>query len=181
MRKSLIKQSWLLLLALGAVIAAGTSVQAQAGATGQQPPQPETQQAPPTDPIRDLNLSPEQLAKVRAIRLQNREERAAINLRVKTSRKALDEALDSDNPSDELIELRAHELGEAQAAQIRMQAIIEVKIHRVLTLEQIARLREIRLLAQRGREKRMENQGNRRPLPNQRNGVAPLNRRPPNQ
>jgi Spy/CpxP family protein refolding chaperone len=184
MRNFLGKPSWLPLLALSAAMGACSLAQAQSGATNaQQPPQPEAQQPPASqDPIRDLNLSVEQLAKIRAIREQNREERAAINHRVHVGRMALDEALDSDNPSEELIESRARELGEAQAASIRMQAITEVKIHRVLTLEQLGRLRELRLAAQRAREQRLETQGNpanRRngAHPNQRNGVGPLNQR----
>lgn len=187
MRKCLGKRTWFLLLALSATIGACSSAQAQSGAANaQQPPQPEAQQiAPSQDPIRALNLAAEQLAKIRAIREQNREERAAINHRVRVGRLALDEALDADNPSEELVERRARELGEAQAAALRMQAITEVKIRRVLTLEQLDRLRQLRLDAQRARERRLETRGNpgnprirangRRPLPNQGNGVGPLN------
>jgi Spy/CpxP family protein refolding chaperone len=186
MRKFTGKLSWLLLLALSAAIGPFSSAQAQSGAgNAQQPLPPEAQRpAPPRDPIRDLNLSAEQLAKIRAIREQNREERAAVNRRVRVGRMALDEALDSDNPSEELIERQARELGEAQSASLRMQAITEIRIRRVLTLEQLLRLRQLRLQAQRAREQRLETGGNpgnqrngvRQP-PNQRNGVGPLNQR----
>lgn len=177
------RRGLLLLLALGGAVFAFSSARAQSTTGNSQQQQPETQQnAPPQDPVAQLNLSPEQRLKIRAIREQNKGERAAINRRVRDAQVALDEALDSDNPSEEMIERRARELGEAQAAAIRMRAITEIRIRRVLTLEQLATLRQL----QRARlEERLENRANGtrgggvngpRPL-NQRNGVGPLNPR----
>ena len=177
------RRGLLLLLALGSAVFAFSSARAQSTTGNSQQQQPETQQnTPPQDPVAQLNLSPEQRLKIRAIREQNKGERAAINRRVRDAQVALDEALDSDNPSEEMIERRARELGEAQAAAIRMRAITEIRIRRVLTLEQLATLRQL----QRARlEERLENRGNGnrgggvngpRPL-NQRNGVGPLNPR----
>jgi Spy/CpxP family protein refolding chaperone len=172
------RRVWSLLFAAAIVALAFSAARAQ---DTQQPQPAETQQtAAQQDPITRLNLSAEQMQRIRTIREQNRDERAAINRRVRQAQIALDTTLDSENPSEELIAQRAHELGEAQAALIRMRAVTEVRIRRVLTLEQLARLRQLRVEAARAREEqRLENRpnpGNRRNgLPNQRNGVGPLN------
>lgn len=188
MRNILRKRSWSLLwLALGALIVSVSPAQAQSGAGNAQQSRPaDAQQSnPPQDPIAQLNVTPEQRVKIRAIREQNKEERTAISRRVRDAQIALDETLDSDNPSEELIERRAHELGEAQAALIRMRALTEIRIRRVLTPDQLSTLRQLRLEAQKARqEQRLENRANQsnrgggvngRALPNQRNGVRPLN------
>lgn len=145
-------------------------------------PQPQEAQAPPAaaaqDPITRLNLSPEQQQRIRSIREQNKDERAAINRRLRETQIALDQAIDADSPNEALIEQRAREAGEAQTASIRLRALTEIKIRRVLTLEQINMLRQLR--AQSRREQRQENRAqdrqsgaNGRQLRNQRDGMTP--------
>ncbi|HEY5883925.1 MAG TPA: Spy/CpxP family protein refolding chaperone [Pyrinomonadaceae bacterium] len=96
------------------------------------------------DPIRELNLTPEQREQIRMIREQNRVERAAINQRVRESNRALEEALDSDNPDQSVLEQRIQEVSAAQAEAMRMRVVTEVKIRKVLTSEQRIRLQEMR-------------------------------------
>ncbi|MEP6706046.1 MAG: Spy/CpxP family protein refolding chaperone [Pyrinomonadaceae bacterium] len=126
-------------------------------AAGQQNPSapPQTQNPQMNlqgDPIRQLNLSAEQVEKIRAIREQNKDERFALNQRLRRAQRALDEAIQADNSSEALIEQRAHDLAEAQADATRMRAITEIRIRRVLTPEQLIKLRTLRQQAQTLRE-----------------------------
>lgn len=132
------------------------------------------------DPIAQLNLTPEQREKIRAILEQTKNGRAEINQRLKQSNLALVQALESDNPDEALVEQRLRDAAAAQAAATRMRVLTEVRIRRVLTPEQLVTLRLLRQQAGAlRREQRMENQRPRRQgidgvRPNQRNGMAPL-------
>lgn len=134
------------------------------------------------DPIRQLNLSPEQREQIRSIRQQTNVERAAINQRVGAANRALEAALDSDNPDEAAVEQKMKDLASAQADAMRMRISTEVKIRRVLTIEQRAILRTLRQEARDRQRDRMEfreqRQQRRQERPNvlrdQRNGVAPL-------
>jgi len=135
------------------------------------------------DPIRQLNLSPEQREQIRSIRQQTNVERAAINQRVGAANRALEAALDSDNPDEASVEQRMKDLATAQADAMRMRISTEVKIRRVLTVEQRAILRTLREQARERqrerfelRDQRQQERRQQRPnvLRNQRNGVAPL-------
>jgi Spy/CpxP family protein refolding chaperone len=146
-----------------------------------QQPAPEAQQG--GDPIRDLNLSPEQRERIRAIREETRDERAAINQRLRETNRALEEVLDSDNPSDSVVEKHLRDVAEAQAASLRMRISTEMKVRRVLTPDQLLTLRTLRQNARNlRRERQLENNEmrrrnglERRRLPN-RNTMVP---RPP--
>ncbi|MCU1264801.1 MAG: hypothetical protein JWM21_1119 [Acidobacteria bacterium] len=187
MKKIINRGIWSLpVLALGlAFIAPSSLLASPVCGMPQQPQEANAQPAvAPQDPIAQLNLSPEQRQAIRAIREQNKEERAAINRRVRETQLALDQALDSENPNESLIEQRARENGEAQAASIRLRALTETRIRRVLTPEQVKTLRQLRAQAQLlRREQRLENRANEgrgmngRALPNQRNGILPGSRR----
>jgi Spy/CpxP family protein refolding chaperone len=142
----------------------------------QDPPPPQNPAA--TDPIEQLHLMPEQRQKIRAIREATRLERATINQRVREATIALNQALDADNPEDALIEQRLRDVAAAQAASMRIRIFTEVRIRRVLTQEQLATLRTLRLQAQELDRGRIQNQrpGRRGDVlrPNQRNGIAPI-------
>jgi len=189
MKKIINKGVWSLpILALGLAFIAPSSVLAlPVAGVAQQPQEANAQPAgAPQDPIAQLNLSPEQRQQIRAIREQSKEERAAINRRLRETQIALDQAQDSENPNESLIEQRAREAGEAQTASIRLRALTETRIRRVLTPEQVKTLRQLRAQAQiLRREQRLENGANEgrgrgvngRGLPNQRNGILPGARR----
>lgn len=182
------RQKWfLIVLMLSMAIVAPCSALAlrstDVGQQAQQTQEPGAQPpGVPQDPITQLNLSPEQRQQIRAIREQSKDERAAVNRRLRETQIALDQALNAERPNEALIEQRARENGEAQAAAIRLRALNETRIRRVLTLEQINTLRQLRAQAQQARrEQRLENrtiQGkgpgmNGRALQNRRNGAAP--------
>ena len=146
--------------------------------------EPDHPQGPPPerqldDPIQQLKLSPEQRQQIRAIREEMRDERAAVNQRRREANQALDDALDADQPDEALVEQRLRELAAAQAAQMRINTLTEVRIRRVLTPEQRAVLRELRQAMQFRRQRQMENprrqnqpEGPRR-FPNSRNTLSP--------
>jgi Spy/CpxP family protein refolding chaperone len=173
------KTPTLLLALVVAMMAPGLALAQGLPAGAPQPQETQTPQtAVPQDPITQLNLTPEQRQRIRAIREQNKDERAAINRRLRETNIALDQALDADTPNEALIEQRVREAGEAQTATIRLRVLTEVRIRRVLTVEQINTLRQLR--AQARREQRQENRdqnrrpaANGRPLPNQGNGMTP--------
>jgi Spy/CpxP family protein refolding chaperone len=156
-------------------------------ASAQQPQQQtETQQAPANqDPLTELakDLSPEQRQQIRLAVESTKAERNAANQRLRQAQVAYEEALDADNPSEEVIEKRAREVGEAQASLLRARANMEIRIRRVLTPAQQAKLRELRIAQREAirlqrQERRIENggnQGRRGQLQNQRNGMGPLN------
>ena len=97
------------------------------------------------DPIEQLRLTPDQRQAIRRIVAENRDERQATNQRVREANVALDQALDTDPPDENLIEQRMNDLAAAQTAQLRMRIHTEVKIRRILRPEQIATLRRLRL------------------------------------
>lgn len=97
------------------------------------------------DPIEQLRLTPDQRQSIRRIVAENRDERQAANQRVREANIALDQALDTDPPDENVIEQRINDLAAAQAAQLRMRIHTEIKIRRVLRPEQIATLRRLRL------------------------------------
>jgi Spy/CpxP family protein refolding chaperone len=97
------------------------------------------------DPIEQLRLTPDQRQAIRRIVAENRDERQAANQRVREANIALDQALDTDPPDENLIEQRINDLAAAQAVQLRLRIHTEVKIRRVLHPDQIATLRRLRL------------------------------------
>jgi len=173
----------LALLGAPAIRAQQAGVPARADRVGseQQQQMPDMQQQAPTDPILQLNLSAEQRQKIRAIREQTKAERAANNERLRETNQALETALDADNPDEAVVEQRVREAAAAQSAAMRMRILTEVRIRRVLTLEQLGILRTLRQQARESRRNGMldnangQRQQDTKPrLQNQRNGIAPL-------
>jgi Spy/CpxP family protein refolding chaperone len=176
------KGKLLILIAMLGCLSGAQVVSAQSEPQQQQTTPPPMQQQD-GDPIRQLNLTPEQREQIRAIREDKKKERAEIALRVREANRALEEALDSDTPDEAVVEQRMRDLGAAQAAAMRMRILTEVRIRKVLTREQLVILRGLRLQARRTDRQRMrdERQQQRRQilngapaLQNQRNNVGPL-------
>ena len=147
-----------------------------ANSTNAQDGQGEPSAPPPQDPISQLRLTPEQRQKIRAIREQNKEERSAINRRLRESNIALEQSLDADNPNEAEIEQRLRDVAVAQAASTRMRVMTELSIRRVLTQEQLAVWRVLR--QQNANQRGFRDEPRRPPAdglrPNQRNGLAPM-------
>lgn len=98
--------------------------------------------------LRALNLTPEQVARVREIRRQAEREGRAVTRRLAEARSALDEAIYAEASDERLIEQRARELSAAQAEATRLRALTELKVRRVLTDEQLKTFRDLRRDAQ---------------------------------
>jgi len=168
------------ILTLLAALVLFTAVPVICGQAAQQQSGPPEVQQGGGDPIRQLNLTPEQLEQIRSIREQNKTERAAINERVRETNRALEAELDSDNPDEAVVEQRVRDLAVAQVAAMRMRILTEVRIRRVLTPEQRIILRSLQRQVRRERllnnaDERQRRQAERsRGLQNQRNGLEPL-------
>ena len=136
----------------------------------------QTQQSFARDPISQLSLTPGQRQKIRALNEENREQRMRINRQLREAQFSLEQALDVDSPSEELVEERIRALADAQAAQIRMRVSQELKIRSVLTPEQVRIWLDQR--AHRRNLRRRSNDPNfpeaQRTSPNQRNTLAPI-------
>jgi Spy/CpxP family protein refolding chaperone len=99
----------------------------------------------PDDPIRQLNLTPEQRQQIRRLTAETRDERQTTNQRLRAANAALDQALDADPLDENVVEQRINEVAAAQAAQTRMRAHFEMRIRRLLNSEQLAVLRRLHL------------------------------------
>lgn len=108
-----------------------------------------------------LNLTPEQLEQIKAIREQNKEEWRTVRQRINQAQRALDEAIYADQTDEAMVEARARDVAEAHSAMARMRALMELKIRRVLTPEQLNTLRTLRQQRAAEREQRMQERGNR--------------------
>jgi Spy/CpxP family protein refolding chaperone len=91
-----------------------------------------------------LNLSPEQIQRIRSINAELKDQRQAANQKLRLAQRALAEAIESPTPNEALIEQRSHDVAEAQATTIRLRSLTEARILQVMTPEQRIRLREMR-------------------------------------
>lgn len=101
----------------------------------------QTNQAPD---LGQLNLTPEQIQKIRGINAELKDQRLAANQHLRLAQRALAEAIESPNPDEKLIDQRSREMADAQAATIRLRSLTEARVLQVLTPEQRIRLREMR-------------------------------------
>ena len=126
-------------ISVAVLLVFGLAISAIAQETPQEPP------APPADPIQQLNLTPQQRQQIRRLTAESQQERQMTNRRLRMANAALDQALDADPLEENLVEQRIKEVADAQAAQIRMRAHMEMRIRRLLNSEQLATLRRLRL------------------------------------
>lgn len=141
----------LLLLLAGApatVLAQGGLPPEAQGQTEARPPEPGG------DLLRQLNLTPEQIEKLKQLREGNREQRRQIGQRIREARIALDRAIYMENADEATVERRARELAAAQAEQVRLQAMTELGVRRILTPEQLQTFRDLRERAEQMRRNR---------------------------
>jgi len=101
-----------------------------------------------------LNLTPDQIQKIRTINAELKDERQAANLRVRLAQRALSEAIQSPTPDESLIAQRSKEVADAQANTIRLRSLTEVRILQVLTPDQRVKLRAMRNQAMTGNQRR---------------------------
>src|SRR5258707_7315403 len=115
------------------VVPAQTQTQAQANQPGQ------------LQDFAELNLTPDQIQKIRAINAEVKDQRQAAGIKLRQAQRALAEDVESPTSNETLIEQRSHELADAQANTIRLRSLTEARILQVMTPEQRLRIREIRI------------------------------------
>ncbi|MFL6228620.1 MAG: Spy/CpxP family protein refolding chaperone [Pyrinomonadaceae bacterium] len=130
--------------------ACAISASARQGGVPASPPanRPETEQTQPvqdqSELMRSLNLTPEQRARVAEIRRETEQQSQQITQQLRRSRRALERAIYAENADEAIIQQRAKEVADAEAARVKMRADAELKVRRVLTPEQFATFRELR-------------------------------------
>ena len=168
--KNRLLSSGIALAVLVLVAAAGSPARAQDPQAPAAPAQTQTQTTtqPQTNQVPDfgpLNLTQDQIEKIRNINAELKEQRQAAGQRLRLAQRALNEAIESPTPNEALIEQRSREVADAQSATIRLRSLSEARILQVLTPEQRMRLREMRrnqALRRGGNQQFPANQGNRR-------------------
>jgi Spy/CpxP family protein refolding chaperone len=91
-----------------------------------------------------LNLTREQQKQIRLIRRDVMPQLRIANQRVQQARESLDRAIYIEDANEALIEQRVQELSEAQKEAIRLRSLIELRIRRILTPDQLVTLRNLR-------------------------------------
>lgn len=125
-----------------------------------------------------LNLTPDQLARIKAINEQSRDEFRAAQQHLNQTRRALEEAIYSDTADESVVQQRARDVVEAQAALVRLRTRTEFSVRQVLTQEQLATLRAIRMAArQRARANRLNQTAAPGQRANRRQALPALNER----
>lgn len=123
-------------------------------ATQQQPSEEAPAAADAASLLSQLNLSAAQVSQMREIREQSVPQARELTRRLNQARRALDETIYSDTADEALVEQRAREVSEAQAALVRLRAQTELRVRRVLTPEQLQTFRDLRINAR--RQKRIQ-------------------------
>ena len=106
--------------------------------------------------LRELGLSPDQVRQIKMINGENREKIREANFRLHEARKNLDAAIYADNADAALFETRLREFQIAQAEVIKIRAVTELAIRKILTPEQLVRFRELRSKFEEFRQDRRE-------------------------
>lgn len=118
-------------------------------AARQQPPEEAAAAADAASLLSQLNLSAAQVSQMREIREQSVPQARELTRRLNQARRALDESIYSDTADEALVEQRAREVSEAQAALVRLRAQTELRVRRILTPEQLQTFRDLRIDARR--------------------------------
>jgi Spy/CpxP family protein refolding chaperone len=128
----------LLLTVAGSMNAQTAPQQQAAGDTAQ------TQMNQADQMLGPLNLSSDQIQRIKSINAELKDERQAANMRLRMAQRELREAIQSPTPDETLISQRSKEVADAQANTIRLRSLTESRILQVLTPEQRVKLRELR-------------------------------------
>jgi Spy/CpxP family protein refolding chaperone len=94
--------------------------------------------------LRELDLTDAQHQQVRAIMESHRDEQRAIGDRIRTARKALQDAIAADTIDETAIRLKAAEVGAVEADAAVLQAKVRAAVFAILTPEQVKKAKELR-------------------------------------
>jgi Spy/CpxP family protein refolding chaperone len=129
------------------------SVQPSAPPASTQTEQPQQPVGPVLSLMEALNLTPEQRQQLVVISQQHGVEIAAARQRLQVARRALNQAIYTDNPDQNIVSERTRDVVAAQDELIRLNTQAEFKVRQVLTPEQLKTFREIRRQQQRERRR----------------------------
>ena len=126
---------------------------------------------------RELQLTPEQMVRIRQINGDSRRNMVAAQQRFQLARRDLDRTIYADDLVEEELQQRVRNVVEAQAEVTKIRAMSEVAVRTVLTPEQLVRFRELRQRFAREEEQRRLKQRRRENM--RRRGANPTDRRKP--
>lgn len=93
---------------------------------------------------RELQLSPEQMRKIRVLNAEMRPRMRDAQHAFRTARRDLDEAIYADELNEEELRLKVSAVNEAQAEVNRLRTYSEVAVRKILSAEQLVRFRQLR-------------------------------------
>ena len=139
-----------------AVTNAQTPLQNQ---NGQQTPQNNlaTQPPPAQNLPAALGFTPQQIQQWREINREFHNQEMNATFKLRQTRVALNEAMESQPTNEEVIKQRAREVADAQSAVTQLQALRQARVLQMLTPEQRVKLKAIREQAQAIRQERQAN------------------------
>lgn len=132
------------IVAAALLITLSVAIHAQSTQQQQNSGAPPQTQAQADQMLGALNLTPDQIQKIRSINADLQEQRDEANLRLRLAQRSLREAIQSPAPDETLISQRSKEVADAQSNTIRLRSLREARILQVLTPEQRITLRELR-------------------------------------
>lgn len=132
------------IVAAALLISLSDAIHAQSTQQQQNSGAPPQTQAQADQMLGALNLTPDQIQKIRSINADLQEQRDEANLRLRLAQRSLREAIQSPAPDETLISQRSKEVADAQSNTIRLRSLREARILQVLTPEQRITLRELR-------------------------------------
>jgi Spy/CpxP family protein refolding chaperone len=140
---------------------------------GEMMPEGQNQQLPELGQL--LNLSPDQRRQLFAINQRTAPEFRRARQRMQQARKELDDAIYGDEADEALVAGKVQQFNQAQGELERMRTIREFRIRQILTPEQLATVRDIRIRAQKRFEesRRANGGGTDQPAPNDRRQIPP--------
>ena len=154
-------------LVVPALIACAFVMQAQAQNENSPAPTPSPQVEQPRPAEGDmqllpkLNLTDEQRAQLLAIKQQLDQDMLPAQVRLRQARRALNQAINAENPDQNLVNERVREAATAQASVFQLRAQAEFKVRQVLTPEQLQKLRILRREQREALQRQRQLEGNR--------------------
>ncbi|PYS88362.1 MAG: hypothetical protein DMF64_20645 [Acidobacteria bacterium] len=170
-------------LVMPVLVGCALSVQVQAQNENSPAPTPSPQAEQPRPAEGDmqllpkLNLSDEQRAQLLAIKQQLDQDLMPAQLRLRQARRALNQAINSENPDQNLVNERVREAAAAQAAVFQLRAQAEFKVRQVLTPEQLRTFRQLIREQREAQQRQRQLEGN-NPNGGQRNRLPGANQPP---
>src|SRR6266404_1928795 len=146
------------------------------------PAKPQPQQKPPQkqDLLRELSLTPDQFQQIRRLNAERKPRMDEAQKRLKESNQALDEAIYSDQVSDQDFQDKLKAFQQAQAEVVRIRFHGELAVRKILTPDQLSKFRELRRKFDERRETQQQNQRPRQDVPKQMRPVTGPRRQPAN-